>query len=1045
MERASLRAECKRLTRFLRLVDIMMAGFLKSIVLEAIETLVQVLNSVTLEPFVELSDSKALFARRNEKKLKQLIPGIGENVVPLFEVSVSFLEAGIVDAEGYLKHTAVAPGLEVFSKAIDLVINGCIDMVSSFTKVFSAPETEQYVMPMDGGEDDAEREDVAVDIALDIRQSSRFKDATFGIDTNLKRVFESTSSFINIFEFYIDTFLQDHTYAEEISSRSDHSVIKLNKIQIDHFKKEIERFHVQKETFMQVPVGADVGVLYVTSVDLKKWMLPAPDVCLDAIRDYLPELAAAKVNEMVNIVAEMNPILSNAAKTVEQYVLKKKTKDMANRNLVKYKEDRENIDFLINILSDNAWPIPENLKATSFFLKKEVEELEANISIADSKEDEETKKFRADINSEYPQLTSKIKFNRGEVEPLFGDPSQDDEKVKEKIKFYLDEAHLLKDSCDKLEENKKILGMENVEFDFEEIHDLLNDLNLKKRLWEDKGEWARLKNRVMDSPISTFDVLAVEKDVKKIQTNAKRALKDLPTNKVLLDLLQSVQEFSPILPVVNDLRNPCLKDRHWVQIKELTGIDFLEQRENFTLIDLIANKVTDHYESITGIATSAQQENILENLMDEINLRWKSTEFEVKSYKDNGMFILGDTSNVISDLDDSLVTINTILGSRYVGGIRKAVDELRSTLMLFQETLDEWLTCQKNWMYLETIFNSPDIQKQLPVAAKKFQTVDRYWRVVMKATNESPKALEAGTKDKSRLTEFRKHNLSLDEIQKELEDYLETKKKAFPRFYFLSNDELLEILSQAKDPRAVQPHLRKCFDNLVKLDFGDAENSVDIFAMFSGENEKVVFPRPLKAFGNVESWLKMVEENMKSTLRKLMKGGLLDYDTKARDEWVAKGGHPGQVIATVAQMTWARETETALKAMNPIDSMEAWSVQYKEDLQKLIIMIRGSLSKLVRNIIVALVTTDVHARDIIDELREKKVTSVNDFLWQQQLRYYWNFDPSVDDCIIKHSDALIRYGYEYMGATSRLVITPLTDRCNTHSVDTRIFIVICFN
>lgn len=41
--------------------------------------------------------------------------------------------------------------------------------------------------------------------------------------------------------------------------------------------------------------------------------------------------------------------------------------------------------------------------------------------------------------------------------------------------------------------------------------------------------------------------------------------------------------------------------------------------------------------------------------------------------------------------------------------------------------------------------------------------------------------------------------------------------------------------------------------------------------------------------------------------------------------------------------------------------------------------------------------------------------------------YYW--DAALDDCLIKHSDAKIRYGYEYMGATSRLVITPLTDRC----------------
>ena len=80
-----------------------------------------------------------------------------------------------------------------------------------------------------------------------------------------------------------------------------------------------------------------------------------------------------------------------------------------------------------------------------------------------------------------------------------------------------------------------------------------------------------------------------------------------------------------------------------------------------------------------------------------------------------------------------------------------------------------------------------------------------------------------------------------------------------------------------------------------------------------------------------------------------------------------------------------------------------------------------------RMIIVALVTTDVHARDIIDELCDRKVSDVHNFSWQQQLRYYWELES--DDCWIRHSDARVHYGYEYMGATSRLVITPLTDRC----------------
>lgn len=94
--------------------------------------------------------------------------------------------------------------------------------------------------------------------------------------------------------------------------------------------------------------------------------------------------------------------------------------------------------------------------------------------------------------------------------------------------------------------------------------------------------------------------------------------------------------------------------------------------------------------------------------------------------------------------------------------------------------------------------------------------------------------------------QLKRNNEVLEKIQKNLEDYLEIKRMAFPRFYFLSNDELLEILAQQKNPQAVQPHMPKCFDGIRRLDFGDDPKSIDILAMLSGEGERVPLGKNLK-------------------------------------------------------------------------------------------------------------------------------------------------------------------------------------------------------
>ena len=154
-----------------------------------------------------------------------------------------------------------------------------------------------------------------------------------------------------------------------------------------------------------------------------------------------------------------------------------------------------------------------------------------------------------------------------------------------------------------------------------------------------------------------------------------------------------------------------------------------------------------------------------------------------------------------------------------------------------RDTIEAWVRCQGQWMYLQPIFDSPDIMKQMPGEAKRFKNVNSAWKEIINGTKAIPNVLKSCTRENIDLKErFEMCNIELDKVQFGLIEYLESKRAVFARFYFLSNDDLLEILSQTKEVENVRPHLRKVFENMNDLEF---QIDKTITAMMSGEKERV--------------------------------------------------------------------------------------------------------------------------------------------------------------------------------------------------------------
>ncbi|EPQ11489.1 Dynein heavy chain 11, axonemal [Myotis brandtii] len=490
-----------------------------------------------------------------------------------------------------------------------------------------------------------------------------------------------------------------------------------------------------------------------------------------------------------------------------------------------------------------------------------------------------------------------------------------------------------------------------------------------------------------------------------------------------------VKDMATSLRAVTELQSPALRDRHWHQLMKAIGVTF-SISEATTLADLLALRLHQVEDAVRSIVDKAVKELGTEKVITEISLTWATMEFSYEVHYRTGIPLLKSDEQLFETLEHNQVQLQTLLQSKYVEYFIEQVLSWQNKLNTADSVIFMWMAVQRTWSHLESIFAcSEDIRIQLVEDARRFDGVDAEFKELMFKTAKIKNVLEATCRPNlfEKLKDLQ-YRLSL--CEKALAEYLETKRVAFPRFYFISSADLLDILSKGAQPKQVTRHLAKLFDSIADLQFADDPDvcAHRAIGMFSKEKEYVPFQAMCDCRGHVETWLLQLEQTMQDTVRHSITEAIAAYEEKPRELWLFD--FPAQVALTGSQIWWTTDVGIAFSRLEEgyETALKDFHKKQISQLNALIALLLGELLPGDRQKVMTICTIDVHARDVVAKLVSQKAScSPQAFAWLSQLRHQW--EDSQKHCFVHICDAQFQYFYEYLGNSPRLVITPLTDRC----------------
>ena len=571
--------------------------------------------------------------------------------------------------------------------------------------------------------------------------------------------------------------------------------------------------------------------------------------------------------------------------------------------------------------------------------------------------------------------------------------------------------------------------LENITHEVEDFKNVWNSLNIIYSKIDAKK----------DTQFLAINPDKIKKDLDEALNNMTSLSRDIRQYKAYEITEKKLKNLKKMNVIIADLRTEAIKDRHWKQI--LKRLSIHKPVNELTLKEFWNSPLLEMEKHLQEIINQASGELVLETYIKKSKDLWGNYELEMVRYKDKCKLIRG-WDDMFTILDEHINSFQSMSNSPYYPIFKDNIEPWKDKLEKIRLLFNEWVDVQRKWVYLEGIFfGSADIMNELASDYNKFKTIDTEFTGLMKKVAAKPYVLEVISIPNIKNILEEKLKTALERIQKALYNFLEKQRQNFARFYFIGDEDLLEIIGNSKDVFKIARHFNKMFAGMNSLICKDGN---ELLGMVSREFEEVSFEKSVKISDDpvVYQWLRKVQEQMHFTLATKLEKAVteisgMDYIGKV-DEFIHWIEHyPAQITVLSSQILWSASIEAALTGVKTLKALpDNFTLESEENvinnmLSALSDQVLKDIKVDMRKKLEQLITELVHQRDVVRLLKNKGISNVNAFEWLYYMRFYFN--PQTQEILkrlqIKMSNASFDYGFEYLGVAEKLIQTPLTDRC----------------